>query len=621
MPVRTMPTQDNARLLGEELARRRPGRPRTFAVMLPTTIRPGRDGVWFDRGATATWALRVSSPGAETLNLGFSEYQLPPGAELYLSTPDERLGPFTAADNESHNQLWTPLVFGDELLLELHVPTNAKSRVRLYLTSVNHDFENVIKSLPNSSAGKCNLDVICGAEDDWAIVEPYRDIIRSVAAYTLNGTDQCTGFLVNNTNEDGRPFFMTANHCNVRQSSSPSLVAYWNYQSPDCRQPLDEEAGGTNVGDRNTANSGTIFRARSRNSDMCLLEFDDPINRRADHYFAGWDLSPVAPVDTVVAIHHPQVEEKRISFSFEDTYRSGQDHMDEDRDGRYLIVPKWSVGTTERGSSGSPLFDSRGLVRGQLWRGAASCSAPDGHDQYGYFASSWEGDGTMDSSLKGWLDPCGLDPQKLGGFDGRDEPFTITADNNCIDACVGDDFALRAVLGSGFTRNTELSIVENTTGVTPAITLGGGGAIVLDVDPMGNGLTRGSYTLVLRAEENGRSDDIRFTVDLNDANLSATELQTPQNGSANVSPTPDLIWGAVEAAELYEFQLASDPGFTRLVESGESAVPEASIRAPLAANQTYYWRAPPHQCLRYRWVVHCLLHGSQRHLRAKCRGP
>ena len=467
VPVRTMPKQDNGRLLDKELARRRPGRPRTFAVTLPTTIRPGKDGVWFDRGATSTWALRINSPGAETLNLGFSEYQLPPGAELYLSTPDERLGPFTVADNGSHNQLWTPLVMGDELLLELHVPNALKQRVRLYLTSVNHDFENVTKSFPGSSSGDCNLDVICGSEDGWAIVEPYRDIIRSVAGYTLSGTDQCTGFLVNNTNEDGRPFFMTANHCNVREENSASVVAYWNYQSPDCRQPFSSASAETNVGSRSIVNSGTIFRARSRNSDMCLLEFDDPINPQADHYFAGWDLSPIAPTDTVVGIHHPQVQEKRISFSFEEVYRSGNDSELEDPTGRYLIVSSWDIGTTEPGSSGSPIFDSRGLVRGQLWRGTASCDNPTGSDQYGYFASSWEGDGTRASSLKSWLDPCGRGPQKLGGFDGRDEPFTITADDNCIEACIGADIALQATLGNGFTSGADLSIVENTIGVAP----------------------------------------------------------------------------------------------------------------------------------------------------------
>ncbi|MEL7161712.1 MAG: hypothetical protein AAFN92_13210, partial [Bacteroidota bacterium] len=161
IPEARMPAQDNAALLSTELAARRPGRPNTFAVNLPVKIRPDRNGLWALEGNTLVWRQRISSPGAKTLNLGFAEFNLPAGAELYLISPNERLGPFTPADNEDHNQLWTPIVVGDELLVELRVPAAAKDSVQLYLTSVNHDFEDITKSVSQ----ECNVDVVGGAAD------------------------------------------------------------------------------------------------------------------------------------------------------------------------------------------------------------------------------------------------------------------------------------------------------------------------------------------------------------------------------------------------------------------------------------------------------------------------
>ena len=93
-----------------------------------------------------------------------------------------------------------------------------------------------------------------------------------------------------------------------------------------------------------------------------------------------------------------------------------------------------------------------------------------------------------------------------------------------------------------------------------------------------------------------------FTIDLNNASLATAELLIPQTGSTDVSPTPSLIWATVDAAALYEFQLANDPGFTSLVESGESVTAEASLVDPLVANQTYYWRVRPiNACATGEW--------------------
>ena len=81
-------------------------------------------------------------------------------------------------------------------------------------------------------------------------------------------------------------------------------------------------------------------------------------------------------------------------------------------------------GVTEGGSSGSPIFNSTGLIIGTLTGGLSACSAgeagtgtgPDEYDIYGKFFKHWDANGsTSDKQLKPWLDPAGSNPTTLSG--------------------------------------------------------------------------------------------------------------------------------------------------------------------------------------------------------------
>lgn len=195
---------------------------------------------------TTTWRLRISSPGAESINLGFTEFVMPQGGELYLHTGKqdnwEVRGPYTPADNDAHNQLWTPIVNGDEVVVEVTLPQSERVNLRLWLTDVNHDFLGFAANIEKS--GSCNLDVVCGAADGHPIVDKYRDIIRSVVVYSRGGGTFCTGFLVNNVTQDGTPYFMAADHCGMNASNAASLVTYYNFENSTCRTVGSGASGG-----------------------------------------------------------------------------------------------------------------------------------------------------------------------------------------------------------------------------------------------------------------------------------------------------------------------------------------------------------------------------------------
>ena len=584
LPLVQLPVQHNDSLLAREVRQRKPGRPQTFAVSLPVHLSPATDGSWSRRGGLALWQLRIGSKGAKSLNLGFGRFRLPPGAALYLSTDRERYGPFTAADNEAHEQLWTPLLRGDELVVELEVPAGQEEAVELLLTTVNHDFEGAIDLLSDD----CHLDVACGAADGYPQVDAHRDVIRSVAAYTLQGRLTCTGFLVNNSNQDGRPLFLTANHCGVDAESAPTIVTYWNFENRTCRAPGSEESGGKGNGSLEVFNTGARLLASHGATDVTLIELDEPVNPRARVFFAGWDAGEALPDGGVFTVHHPRLDEKRISFADDPVDRStvvGQ----LDADGNYLRVPQWDLGSTEGGSSGAPLFDADGRVRGQLFGGRASCSTPE-EDMFGWLHLSWTGGGTPATRLSDWLDPCGTTGGRLGGLDEGDLAVSLYTSQSCLSACGGDTVTFELSLGNRFPAGTRLTIAAD-----PALTVaapdrvGGGGTFI--VAASGNGAPAGNYTLRISAAADGLSDVLSVDVNLTDATPAAPRALLPEDDAPGVDPFVRMTWSDNPAAEAYQLQYARRQDFATVeADLADLHATEYTPDYPLPGETRYYWR-------------------------------
>lgn len=412
-----------------------------FASARKVSVKPHTHGGWKKVGKNAVWKHKVKSKGAISLNLAFTDFFLPVGGKLILSDDKHSLT-FTHADNDDHGQLWTPIFRSDEIKIQAIVPLGLTQQTRLHLTRVNHGFRKfntpvekngAAKSIGDSSSGSCNIDVVCSAEDDSSfgpLIDQYRDQIRSVAAYTIAGTETCTGTLINNTSENARPFFLTANHCGINTSNAPSLVAYWNFDNTTCRRPRNSESASDGDGRIDQFNTGSIFRASNAASDFCLIEFDDPINSEYDLYFAGWDRTLNLPAMTI-GIHHPAVSEKRISFDLDPPqFVTSGGSSTTDINGAYLRVIDWDFGTTEGGSSGSALFDQNGRIVGQLLGGEAACGN-DLPDWYGKIWHSWTGGGSNSTRLSNWLDETNSGITQL---DGRNHvPNQITIESLSIE--------------------------------------------------------------------------------------------------------------------------------------------------------------------------------------------
>jgi lysyl endopeptidase len=441
--LRTLPAVDVARLRAQDVERAARDLAPRYAQPVRVDLTPANAGQWEDVDAsTVVWRLRVESRGALSLNFGFDRYAMPAGGRMLIypaaltrttATPGA-VREFTSADNEAHGQLWTPVVTGEEAVIEVVLPRAAKDQLQLHLVQVGHDyvgFHRMARQLRDVEAqgtsGSCNVDVVCPEGNN------HREQIRSVAVISTGGSLFCTGSLVNNTAGDGKLLFLTANHCGIASANAPSLVTYWNFENATCRVVGSSQNGQDGDGTLDDFLTGSNFRAASSPSDFTLVELDDPAPSAFNLYLSGWDRRSI-DFASATGIHHPNVAEKRISHSYTATTTTSYNNPSVPGNGTHIHV-FWTpgIGVTEPGSSGSPLFSPEKRVIGQLHGGPSSCTATDKSDYYGRLSVSWSGGGTSGTRLSNWLDPGNTGAQfidgreAIGGGGGGTPPTTLIA--------------------------------------------------------------------------------------------------------------------------------------------------------------------------------------------------
>lgn len=433
---------DIDRLLAEDRERgkaaRRPG-PLRFAVTEDVALDLANSGTSQTLPDGRLWRLRIHSPGAVSHNLGITRFEMPKGAKLWIYDPTLKHveGPYTSRDRSHLGSLWTPIIDGDEIVVEVFAPTGA-SQPSVGIGKVNKGYRGFVKvGVLGASEGLCNIDVVCPEGNPW------QNQIRAVTVYTINGTSACTGTLMNNTALDFRPFVLSANHCGVTSTSDATVVAFWNFQSAAC--------GTHGPGPLTDTQTGATLRANSAPSDFVLFELDAMPDAAFNVFYAGWDASGVAPPGTV-CIHHPSADVKAISFGNTPPLSTAYLSDVPDPAGNHwrvawdVLGPNGETAITEPGSSGSCIFASdTGRCIGQLHGGPSFCgaTAPDLNDFYGKLSVSWTGGGTPASRLQDWLDPGNTGTLGLDG-----DPHITTLDGTHYDfQGAGEYVALRDASG------------------------------------------------------------------------------------------------------------------------------------------------------------------------------
>lgn len=419
---------DVSLLLNEDEAREKNGELFRVGVVIDVNITMQNSGTWdYLEDGTKVWRLRISCKDAQALTLLYSHFYLPEGSQLFLYNENRRqvLGSFDHRNIPIRGTEYsTQMVQGDVTWLEYIQPAWVHEEAILNISGVVYNYRNVDsfvgyyreeKPTGFGQSGSCNVNVNCPEGATWQTEK------RAVAEiYVIDGMSAgfCTGTLVNNTAQDGKPYFLTADHCGGTASAANmnQWQFYFHFEASGCSNPATEPSYQTIVG-------GTL-RARgpeSGGSDFLLLELNTTAANIAtiNGYYCGWDRSTTAS-PSGVGIHHPSGDIKKIS-----TYTSALTTATYPgclSNAHWRVV--WAATTTnhsvtEGGSSGSAIFNgSNKLIVGTLTGGSAACNALTQPDFYGKFNIHWESNGTTnDRRLKPWLDPQGTNPTTLPGYD------------------------------------------------------------------------------------------------------------------------------------------------------------------------------------------------------------
>lgn len=362
-------------------------------------------GVWQNLpNGDRVWRLRIEAPGAFSINLLYSRFYMPQGGRFFIYSEENSmiLGAFTSRNNKPWTEFATAPIKGSTCILEYFEPAEVAGQGTIDVSRIVYGYKDIFfKTIKDAEkdlgeSGSCNNNVICPEGDPW------RDQIRSVAMIlTSGGFRYCSGSMVNNVREDGTPYFLTANHCLGNETTS---IFMFNYDSPSCTP--------NNDGPTFQTISGSTLLANYSTSDFGLLLLSAAPPEDYNVYYSGWSNINVASTQST-AIHHPSGDVKKISFDYDPVTSanylstSGTTHW---------RIGSWDDGTTEGGSSGSPLYDQNKRVVGQLHGGYASCSSLTS-DWYGKFSMSWTGGGSSTNRLRDWLDPDNTGATTLDGFD------------------------------------------------------------------------------------------------------------------------------------------------------------------------------------------------------------
>jgi hypothetical protein len=393
----------------QQISRKETAQPLRFAHPFFVELTPDNSGEWLQNAdGSKVWRLAIHSEGAFSINLIFDRFRLAQGASLFIFNPDQSvvLGAFTHENNLPSGILATTPVPGDEVFIELRMAPGTQSS-DLLIGAVNHDYLNVASFLPIEGnrfgrSGNCHPDLSCELEDLW------QDNGQSVCRLIIDGTELCTGTLVNNSRNDGTPYVLTAAHCLPNTFSHQTVIFTFNYQVPNC----DARVEGSFI----QTISGSDRRVYREDMDLALLEMSAIPPATFRPYWAGWSrtTSPMAPVR---AIHHPEGDVKKVARADNAPVNASFYTFESNSHWR---ISEWAEGATEGGSSGAPLFDSNGLLIGSLSGGSAYCGNPF-NDYFLRLNKAWDFHPAADQQLAYWLAPDGGNVSSLNGLDFYDK--------------------------------------------------------------------------------------------------------------------------------------------------------------------------------------------------------
>ncbi|MEL6945314.1 MAG: hypothetical protein AAFO82_21900, partial [Bacteroidota bacterium] len=190
VPVAQMPTIDLDELQKEDEEDEAAGLPPRFGKRFNVDLNLGNSGRWDNLpNGGRIWRLAIESQDAISLNLTYSDFFMPKGAQMFIFTEDfsQILGAFSPANNKPDGKFATNLIFDQKIIIGYYEPRASRGQGRIAIDGVVHGYRNI--NVPEFDKSKFNLvqeegntftDILC-ANENW------EEQIRSVSVAIVGG--------------------------------------------------------------------------------------------------------------------------------------------------------------------------------------------------------------------------------------------------------------------------------------------------------------------------------------------------------------------------------------------------------------------------------------------------
>jgi len=496
------------------------------------------------------WRLDILSRGALAMSLEFLPFYLSENSDLYIYNDDYSvvLGAYSSLNNNENNVFSIPLLRGELIHMELIIPQNTQEANSIIISEIIHDYKDVLNLWENyESERDCGENVNCSSADN------YQDPVNAASFLDMGGYI-CSGSMINNTNNDLTPYYLTAWHC-VTGENVNTFRFYFNYETSGC-------SGNSASYGSYAYSSDLLVTSGDMDPDFALLEISGTIYESWDVFYAGWNRSNSSPTISC-GVHHPGGAPKKINFDNDQAYNSGTinwgDGYGTSPAGSHWEV-YWDDGGTEGGSSGSPLFDNNQRIVGQLSGGSGACGS--GSDSYGKLSRAWS-----TSNIENWLDPTNSGAYTLDGIytAGPSEYITVENPNGGESLQTGDIYNIN--WDSNASSNVSIKLYVNSTFSSNITT---------------NTSNDGSYTWSIPSSiSTGSNYKIKITsntssdvYDYSDGTFSITSSPTVNLSIGNIDVNNgviDIDMSSDESVSGFQFVLSDYPNAISITGAGDGS--------------------------------------------------
>ena len=370
-----------------------------------------QQGSWTSQ-ETGQWEIELEVEAAPGLGLFLDQVNLSAFASLEWRSKTQPARRWHQQDVNEQGQLFLGFVKGASGRLiyrgPAFEPANAPFRLwRLDQVFRPDLFASGAAAKDFGDSNECQIDANCPTGDGW---EQEKSGNARIFIVVEEGTGYCSGNLMNNTAENGRPLFLSGFHC---FDGFTPIYSLWRFDF-EFRHIVC--GSGSPFQPDFISYTGSTYLAGRRENDFLLLEITDPTFDDRFHYFAGWDRSDGDVSGDLIVFHHPMGDVQALAagngmtvFPFTISWDNG------------VVTPPshhfrfdLTEGTSEVGSSGSAVFDSDRRVRGHINGGQVNCPGSS-FLWIGRLQQAWTGGGNPATRLSDWLDPLQLDTLQWDG--------------------------------------------------------------------------------------------------------------------------------------------------------------------------------------------------------------